>query len=89
MKPTLADKFRGRKRDTTWNIMAACDFDLKFTYMLSGWEGSAHDARVLSNATEPHNNFPFPPTGNVMILKRFVQFNYIKCDFNELFGLRR
>ncbi|KAL5567102.1 hypothetical protein UlMin_030266 [Ulmus minor] len=58
----LADKFRGRKRDTTWNILAACDFDLKFTYMLSGWEGSAHDARVLEHAiSKPQNNFPFPP----------------------------
>ncbi|KAL5544685.1 hypothetical protein UlMin_008469 [Ulmus minor] len=56
-----ADKFRGRKGDTTWNILAACDFDLKFTYMLSGWEGSAHDARVLEHAiSEPQNDFPFP-----------------------------
>ncbi|KAL5573425.1 hypothetical protein UlMin_023022 [Ulmus minor] len=58
----LADKFRGRKGDTTWNVLAACDFDLKFTYMLSGWEGSAHDARVLEHAiSEPQNSFPFPP----------------------------
>ena len=59
-----ADKFRGRKGDTTWNVLAACDFDLKFTYMLSGWEGSAHDARVLEHAlSEPQNGFPIPPPG--------------------------
>ncbi|KAL5568532.1 hypothetical protein UlMin_025107 [Ulmus minor] len=61
-----ADKFRGRKGDTTWNVMAACDFDLKFTYMLSGWEGSAHDARVLEHAiSEPQNSFPFPPPEDI------------------------
>ena len=32
------------------NILLACTFDLKFTYVLAGWEGSAHDARVLNYA---------------------------------------
>jgi hypothetical protein len=31
--------FRGRKPFTTQNVMAAADFDLKFTYVLAGWEG--------------------------------------------------
>ncbi|KAK1646225.1 hypothetical protein QYE76_064030 [Lolium multiflorum] len=26
--------------------MAAVDFDLRFTYVLAGWEGTAHDANV-------------------------------------------
>ncbi|KAL5574421.1 hypothetical protein UlMin_016120 [Ulmus minor] len=64
-----ADKFRGRKGDTTWNVLAACDFDLKFTYMLSGWEGSAHDARVLEHViSEPQNGFPFPPPGKYYLV---------------------
>ncbi|KAL5582715.1 hypothetical protein UlMin_015157 [Ulmus minor] len=55
--------------DTTWNVLAACDFDLKFTYMLSGWEGSAHDARVLEHAiSEPLNSFPFPPPGKYYLV---------------------
>ncbi|XP_024015272.1 uncharacterized protein LOC112088943 [Eutrema salsugineum] len=28
----------------------ASNFDLEFIYVLSGWEGSAHDSRVLSDA---------------------------------------
>ena len=32
--------------------MASVDFDLKFTYVLAGWEGSAHDALVLAYALE-------------------------------------
>jgi hypothetical protein len=42
--------FRGRKNYTTQNVLAAIDFDLKFTYVLAGWEGSAHDATVLADA---------------------------------------
>uniref|UniRef100_A0A8R7PAM6 DUF8040 domain-containing protein n=1 Tax=Triticum urartu TaxID=4572 RepID=A0A8R7PAM6_TRIUA len=42
--------FRGRKAFTTQNVMAAVDFDLRFTYVLAGWEGSAHDATVLADA---------------------------------------
>ena len=67
----LANKFRGRKRDMTWNIFVACDFDLNFIYMLSGWKGSAHDTRVLEHViSEPQNNFPFPPLGNFIALYR-------------------
>ncbi|XP_026429150.1 protein ALP1-like [Papaver somniferum] len=29
------------------NVMAVCSFDLKFTYIYAGWEGSANDSRIL------------------------------------------
>ena len=32
------------------NCLVCCDFDLKFTYILSGWEGSAADATVYHDA---------------------------------------
>jgi hypothetical protein len=35
----MEDAFRGRKTYATQNVMAAVDFDLRFTYMLAGWEG--------------------------------------------------
>jgi hypothetical protein len=44
--------FRGRKHCTTQNVLAAVDFDLKFTYVLAGWEGSAHNALILADALE-------------------------------------
>lgn len=31
-------------------MLAICDFDIKFTYGLVGWEKSAHDRQVLNNA---------------------------------------
>jgi hypothetical protein len=42
--------FRGRKHNPTQNVMAAVDFDLKFTYVLAGWEGSTHDELILADA---------------------------------------
>jgi hypothetical protein len=32
----------------------ACNFELQFTYVLSGWEGSAHDGTVLRDAAFNH-----------------------------------
>jgi hypothetical protein len=40
--------------------MAAVDFDLKFTYVLAGWEGSAHDALILTDAIERDDEFTIP-----------------------------
>uniref|UniRef100_A0A8I6XQC3 DDE Tnp4 domain-containing protein n=1 Tax=Hordeum vulgare subsp. vulgare TaxID=112509 RepID=A0A8I6XQC3_HORVV len=52
--------FRGIKEGTTQNVMAAVDFDLKFTYVLAGWEGSAHDVLILANALERGERLKVP-----------------------------
>ncbi|WVZ58260.1 hypothetical protein U9M48_008546 [Paspalum notatum var. saurae] len=39
--------------------MIACDFDLNITFISTGWEGSATDARVLRSAM--NNGFHVPP----------------------------
>lgn len=44
-----APRYRGRKEYPTQNILAACSFDLKFTYILPGWEGTASDSRIMKN----------------------------------------
>ena len=46
----IQGKFWGRKEGTTQNILAAITFDSKFIYVLTGWEGSAYDSRVLGDA---------------------------------------
>jgi len=52
--------FRGRKSNPTQNIMADVDFDLKFTYVLVGWEGSTHDALILADAIERQDGLSVP-----------------------------
>ena len=32
------------------NVLAACTFDLKFMYILSGWEGTTSYSRILKSA---------------------------------------
>ena len=56
------DAWINRKGHHSQNILAACSFDMKFTYMLAGYEGSTHDARMLDAAIEFHG-FPIPPPG--------------------------
>jgi hypothetical protein len=41
-------------------VLACCDFDMKFTFLLAGWEGSAHDQRVLQDARCNHR-LELPP----------------------------
>ncbi|KAH7861959.1 hypothetical protein Vadar_033047 [Vaccinium darrowii] len=54
--------FRGRKGTKTQNVMVVCSFDMKFTFVYPGWEGSAHDGRVfLAAVTNPAFMFPHPP----------------------------
>ena len=53
--------FRGRKNAPTQNVLAAVSFDLKFTYVLASWEGSAHDATILADALQREDGLRVPP----------------------------
>uniref|UniRef100_A0A8I6XZV9 DDE Tnp4 domain-containing protein n=1 Tax=Hordeum vulgare subsp. vulgare TaxID=112509 RepID=A0A8I6XZV9_HORVV len=41
--------------------MAAVDSDIRFTYVLAGWEGSAHDATILADALTRERGLQVPP----------------------------
>jgi hypothetical protein len=47
----LQPKYQNKKGFLSQNVLAVCNFDMEFVYILAEWEGSAHDARVLANAT--------------------------------------
>ncbi|KAH6786999.1 nuclease HARBI1-like protein [Perilla frutescens var. hirtella] len=42
------------------NVLAAYNFNLQFIYVLSGWEGSAHDSKLLSDALSRRNGLQVP-----------------------------
>ncbi|XBH65338.1 hypothetical protein VPH35_118952 [Triticum aestivum] len=52
--------YRGRKHYTSQNVLAAIDFDLKFTYVLAGWEGSVHDANILTDSMSRPDGINIP-----------------------------
>ncbi|KAJ4819706.1 nuclease [Rhynchospora pubera] len=60
-----ARRYRSRKQFPTQNILVACSFDLKFKYVLAGWEGSAHDSTVLQDALTREDKLKIPH-GNQM-----------------------
>jgi hypothetical protein len=57
-------KYRNRKGVTSQNVMAICDFDMRFTFVVAGWPGSVHDTRVWTDARVEYDNYPHPPEGN-------------------------
>jgi hypothetical protein len=57
---TCKASFRGRKGTTTQNVLVVVDFDMRFTYVLAGWEGSAHDTLVLADALERNDGLWVP-----------------------------
>jgi len=56
----IQENFQGWKEGTTQNVLVAITFDLKFIYVLAGWEGSAHDSRVLGDALSRPSGLKFP-----------------------------
>ncbi|KAI0522370.1 hypothetical protein KFK09_004749 [Dendrobium nobile] len=63
----------GRCGSTMQNVMAVCDFNMCFTFIMAGWEGSAHDSRIFKFATRNRrNNFPMPPPGTFYIVVSLV-----------------
>lgn len=64
MPPEDQVPFLGRKKIPTQNVMAVCDFSMKFTYAYAGWEGSAHDTQVFYAALrDPALHFTILPEG--------------------------
>ncbi|XP_074337288.1 uncharacterized protein LOC141674484 [Apium graveolens] len=55
-----AVKYRGRKDYPTQNVLAACTFDLKFSYILAGREGTASDSRIIKNALTRNHCLKIP-----------------------------
>lgn len=46
------ERYIGQKGYPTQNVLAHVDFDTRFTFVYAGWEGSAHDSKVLSQAIQ-------------------------------------
>ncbi|CAN1215410.1 hypothetical protein LINPERPRIM_LOCUS207 [Linum perenne] len=53
-------RYRNRKGKVSINVLAVCNPDCEFMYCLAGWEGSAHDGRVLRDAVSRPNGLRVP-----------------------------
>ena len=74
--------YRRKKGEPTINYMCVCDFDLKFTFVCVGCEGSAHDTRIfLSCLNNENDNFPEPPLGMYCCILITI-LKYVLCSEN-------
>jgi hypothetical protein len=62
---------------TSQNVMAICDFDLRFTFVVAGWLGSVHDKRVWFDAQVAYAHYPHPPEGNPLFMHFLTDFSYL------------
>ncbi|KAL8510538.1 hypothetical protein ACS0TY_017384 [Phlomoides rotata] len=53
-------RYRNHKGSVSVNVLAVCDQHMNFTFVLSGWEGSAADSRVLRDAVTRPNGLRAP-----------------------------
>ncbi|KAK2642954.1 hypothetical protein Ddye_024717 [Dipteronia dyeriana] len=59
--------FRDRHGNISQNILATCNFDLEFMYVLAGWEVSSYDSKLLNDALSRRNG-PKPMFYYVVLL---------------------
>ncbi|KAL2497381.1 putative harbinger transposase-derived nuclease [Abeliophyllum distichum] len=61
--------FIGRKGYPSQNVLAACDFNMCFTFVLPGTTGNVHDSRILARAIHSTDiNFPQPANGKYYLV---------------------
>ena len=53
-------RYRIRKSEIATNVIGVCSKNMKFIFMLSGWEGSTSDSRVLRDAISRPNRLRVP-----------------------------
>ena len=53
-------RYRNRKQQISTNMLGVVDWNMKFLYVLPGWEGSACDSRVLRDAMSRQDAFVVP-----------------------------
>ncbi|XP_073034320.1 uncharacterized protein [Primulina eburnea] len=53
-------RYRNRKGTIAVNVLGVCDRNMNFIYALTGWEGSAADARVLRDALNRDDSLRVP-----------------------------
>jgi len=67
LPPAEKGPYRNWKGIITQNVLAGCTLDLLFFYVVSGWAGLAHDARVLKYPLEQDPTFPQPSSTNIYL----------------------
>ncbi|CAA0842090.1 Unknown protein, partial [Striga hermonthica] len=74
-------RYRNRKTSICVNVLGVCNREMNFSYVLTGWEGSAADSRVLRDAVHRNGGLRVP-------IDDFGDGNRAPTNYRELFNLR-
>lgn len=79
-----------RKGYLSQNVLAACSFDMKFTYLQAGWEGSVSDSAMWDHARNTSLAIPpgkffladagFPLSDSSMVPYRGIRYHLREWD---------
>ncbi|KAA0067183.1 putative nuclease HARBI1 [Cucumis melo var. makuwa] len=78
-------RYRTRKGDVVTNVLGVCDKKGDFVFVLSRWEGSATDSRILKDAISRHNGLKSHPAAKGLLNKSFPYYD----DLSYVFGKDR
>jgi hypothetical protein len=86
--PENYQAFRNRKGFPSQNVLAACSFDLKFVYVLAGWEGSGSDAGIFAEAVckdfaIPEGKYYLGDAGYALNLKCLTPYRFVRYHLRE------
>lgn len=78
-------RYHDREGNLTQNVLVVCSFEMLFTYILGGWEGSASDGYIYERARERDLVIPpgkyyladagFPTCNALLVPYRGVQYH--------------
>ena len=82
------DGTSNRKRVLTQNCLAACSFDLRFMYFLSGREGSTADSTLFDEAYQtdfhiPRRRYYLADAGFASSNALLVPYRNVQCHLSE------
>ena len=66
-------RYRTRKNEIATNVLSVCTQDMKFIYVLTGWEDSTADSKVLQNVVFRTNGLRVPK-GNSLTPNIIIHF---------------
>ncbi|KAL0328185.1 UNVERIFIED_CONTAM: hypothetical protein Scaly_2251100 [Sesamum calycinum] len=83
--PVDQNRYRSRKGSLAQNVLAICDFDMNFTYVYAGWEGSAP---MLGSWTMRYHmrHFSLSPIGKYYLVD--AGFTNYQCFLGPYRGTR-
>ena len=81
--------FRNRKGTLTQNVLGVYTFDLQFSCIFPGWEGSAHGTRVFEDAMNkgafsvPPGKFYLPDAGYISRWPFLIPYHGVRYHLRE------